>query len=32
MFDHLYATLPEVLREQQATALRFSSGERERHG
>lgn len=26
MFDHLYATLPDALREQRETALRFTSG------
>jgi 2-oxoisovalerate dehydrogenase E1 component alpha subunit len=32
IFDHLYATLPEALQEQRATALRFAGRERARDG
>ncbi|MGO9723013.1 MAG: hypothetical protein ACLPOA_21095 [Methylocella sp.] len=32
MFDHLYAMLPDTMREQRATALRFAPTIGERHG
>jgi pyruvate dehydrogenase E1 component alpha subunit len=31
MFDHLYAMLPDTMREQRATALRFAPTKGERH-